>query len=83
MKAVTTMPTKAYAKPSAAYNQVWEKIDTEKMARIADKTLSVCLTVIVITGLCSLFSTIATQLAGRQIITHFSQAMSHVIYMVY
>jgi H+/gluconate symporter-like permease len=62
---------------------VWDSIHTEKMIRIAEKTLSLCLAVIVITGATSLFATIISRLGGREIIADFSQAMSKVIYMVF
>jgi hypothetical protein len=81
MKAVLTMPNRSYHKLSAVYHPVWDSIHTEKMARIADKTFSICLTLCVITGVTSLFSTVIAQLGGRVIITYFCDAMSKVIYM--
>jgi hypothetical protein len=53
---------------------------TEKMARIADRTFSICLAVCVITVVISLFSTVIAQLEGREIITLFCEGMSKVIY---
>jgi hypothetical protein len=82
MKAVLTMPHSSYIKPSAVYHHAWDSIHTEKMIRLADKTLSLCLAVIVITGASSLFTTVVSQLGGREIISHFSQAMSSVVWMV-
>jgi H+/gluconate symporter-like permease len=51
------------------------------MIRIAEKMLSLCLAVIVITGATSLFATIISRLGGREIIADFSQAMSSVVWM--
>jgi len=51
------------------------------MIRLAEKTLSACLAVIVITGATSLFATIVSQLGGREIIADYSQAMSKVVWM--
>jgi len=83
MKAVLTMPHRPHISPSVVYHQVWDSIHTEKMIRIAEKTLSLCLAVIVITGATSLFATVISRLGGREIIADFSQAMSKVIYMVF
>jgi hypothetical protein len=78
MKAVLTMPQRMTISPSAVYHHVWDSI---KMLRLTEKTLSLCLAVIVITGATSLFTTVVTKLGGREIIVDFSQAMSSVIWM--
>jgi H+/gluconate symporter-like permease len=83
MKAVLTMPHGSHIRPSVAYHHVWDSVHTEKMIRLAEKTLSLCLAVIVITGATSLFATVVSRLGGREIIADFSQAMSKMIYMVF
>ena len=83
MKAVLTMPHRPHISPSVVYHHVWDGVHTQKMIRIAEKTLSLCLAVIVITGASSLFATIISRLGSREIIADFSKAMSKVIYMVF
>ena len=83
MKAVLTMQHRPHINLSALYHQVWDSMHTEKMIRLAEKTLSLCLAVIVITGATSLFTTVVSRLGDRDIITDFSRAMSKVIYMVF
>ena len=83
MKSVLTLSHRSHISPSVVYHQVWDSIHTEKMIRIAEKTLSLCLAVIVITGATSLFATVISRLGGREIIADFSQAMTKVIYMVF
>ena len=83
MKAVLTMPHRPHITPSALYHQVWDCVHTEKMIRLAEKALSLCLFVIVITGATSLFATVVSRLGDRDIITDFSKAMAQVIYMVF
>jgi hypothetical protein len=83
MKAVLTMHHRPHISPSAVYHHVWDGIHTEKMIRLAEKTLSLCLAVIVITGATSLFATVIARLSGREIIVDFSRAMAKVIYTVF
>jgi H+/gluconate symporter-like permease len=81
MKAVLTLSHRSHIKPSAVYHHAWDSVHTEKMIRLAEKTMSASLAVIVITGATSLFATIVSQLGGREIIADYSQAMSKVVWM--
>ena len=83
MKAVLTMSHRPHISPLALYHHVWDSVHTEKMIRLAEKTVSLCLAVIVITGATSLFATIISRLGGREIIADFSRAMAKVIYTVF
>jgi len=62
------------------YHHVWDHLHTEKMVMIADRTLTVFLTAIGITGGCSFLTTLIEQLAGRSVIADFCYAMSKLIY---
>jgi hypothetical protein len=75
MKAVANMP-------SNAVHHLWDSVCTrDKMMQLSEKTESVCLAIIVIIGATPVLSTVIAQLAGRQIIAQFSQAMSNVVWM--
>jgi uncharacterized transporter YbjL len=83
MKAVLTMSHRVYPSPSMIYHQVWDQLHTEKMLRIADRTLTVFLAAIGITGGYSFLTTLIEQLAGRSVIADFCYAMSKLIYTTF
>lgn len=75
MKAVANMP-------SNVSHHLWDSVcTTDKMIKLSEKTASVCLAIIVIIGATSLFTTVVTQLGGREIIVDFSRAMSKMVWM--
>jgi hypothetical protein len=84
MKVAATMSNNSSARPSAVYHQVLDKIHAEKMARLADKTISVCLIVFVMTGILSLFASVITRvLAAQDAIMLYCSAMSKITYTVF
>ncbi len=81
MKAVLTVPTRAYVKPYPVFHRIIEKIQSKEVKQAAEKLLTICLCVIVVAAAASLFNSISAHLQGWEMLTHLSNTMTKGVWM--